>query len=334
MKNRIERYYDGTLDDVSIMSGDKEIDRSKVVITGGGYTIHYKDNNGLPDTKDGIVTGLVSMPGRIYASLDAGSSGYSAVYLRRGGGWHNIYQAPSGKRINSLFVQSIDGLDWQYLWVGQDNDMLYLPVIVGNPYDYETSDIFTPFGYLTTGWFDDDKITLKKLFNKVTIFSDNVNADVNNVTLEYQTDDDTSWTIATLAADSDTLNYTATLNVKAYRLRLRIGVQGVSGSQPRITGLTIDYIVRYPVKHAYTLRFLISDAERDLTGYSEYELTSDKISTLDTWGDAPTALTMNSLYAPFDGKTVLLEEGGVQPFKFRTTSGKELLLGEISLLEI
>ena len=54
---------------------------------------------GLPSGRQGTPITLLTYPGRVFALIDAGDSGYSSVLVRKGSGWHEVYRAPYGERL-------------------------------------------------------------------------------------------------------------------------------------------------------------------------------------------------------------------------------------------
>ncbi len=90
-------------------------------------------DNGLPENRQGPITGFVAYPGRTLSCIDAGASGYSSVMISTGGAtWHESYRAPLGERIFAIGFQVIPGTQPDWLWVRQGAD------IVGVPYPSET----------------------------------------------------------------------------------------------------------------------------------------------------------------------------------------------------
>ena len=66
------------------------------------YYRGYLDNVG-PNSQDisspqnyrGVISQLVSYPGMLVASIDAGDNGYSTVNAYNGSGWCNLFTAPA-----------------------------------------------------------------------------------------------------------------------------------------------------------------------------------------------------------------------------------------------
>lgn len=109
--NSLERYYRSNLDDK-------------------GPT----RDEGMPDGRQGPISGLAGYPPRFYVSIDAGTDGYSSIMAYNGLGYHELYRAPKGERIRNLFIQALPGDEPDRLWFGQGADLLWLPIEL-NPTD-------------------------------------------------------------------------------------------------------------------------------------------------------------------------------------------------------
>jgi len=287
---KIERYYNGNLEDIG-----PDLDA------------------GLPATRQGDISALVSYPGRVYASIDAGSSGYSSILTRVGNGWHEIYRAPYGKRIPGMGYQPIPGSGTGKLWFVQGGDLVWVGV---TPKPDDDDDYYqTGEGYLTTGWFYGGMQTIKKVFDSFTMMVDMVGT-YNYCYVEYQTDNGLTWAKVSGNFDS-ALEEIALATVRPTGRRIRFRVHLIANSYvstPEILAYSVDLYGVVPVKYQYTWTALLSEFngydvnldgnEQIALGYNNAAETA--LAKLDAWTDAATVLTMNSRFSVYDSKTVLL----------------------------
>lgn len=128
-------------------------------------------------------------------------SAYSAVYRYSGYGWHPVWVSPSPDgRPTWAFVSEADG---EYrLWWGYAGKMYRqdLRVTFHNPKaGMEVGvDRFGKRGSIVTGWYDADMPGFDKLLSHMEITTTDVYGDgtpTGLVKVEYQKDDDTSWSI-------------------------------------------------------------------------------------------------------------------------------------------
>lgn len=291
---KIERYYNGNLEDIG-----PDLD------------------DGLPAVRQGDVSCLISYPGRIYASINAGtgSTQYSSVLLYKGNGWHEIYRAPSGMPIYTMYYQSIPNSSTGRLWIAQDRDILWIPVSTSP--DTDPDYYYTPSGYYITGWFYAGMWAIKKVFDSLTMFIENAYPEQIYAEAEYQLDDSTtSW--ITVSGDFDTAVEEislATVRPSGRRIRFRIHLQTYNtGNTPVLSAMSVDLYGVVPVKYQYTWTGLLSEYnaydvnldgnEQIALGYNNAAETA--LAKLDAWTDAATVLTMNSRFSVYDSKTVLL----------------------------
>jgi len=241
---------------------------------------------GLPDNRKGPVVDLVGWPGRIYAAIDAGPSGYSSVQVRMGQGWHEAYRAPRvGERIRSLFLQSIPGTDIRRLWISQGSDILWIP-ISQNP-EYDTNFRYTYEGALTSGRVYSSMQDIAKFYNSIKLATKNLTSNVT-VKIDYRLDGATAWTtlpttFTTSPFQQVAISSTYNATGKWIEYRLRLETNDVTKT-PVVLAIVLDIVTRNKIAYAFPLTFRVFDKDVDLNGQpDDEEIGKNKIDQLDAW---------------------------------------------------
>ena len=291
---KIERYFNRTLDDIGP-------DRDE----------------GLPDDRPGIPKSLVSYPGRVYAGIDAGTSGTSSVLALDGSAWHEVYRTPdTNLRIRSIYIQAIPGTNVDRLWISMGSDILWLPISL-NPYN-ETDYAFTHEGQLVTSWIYAGMQDVVKTWKSLKLFQE---IDANRyIAVDYMVDVDTTWTklSAFTQAPVQERDIASPLpQSKRIKFRLRF-ISFDESITPRLKAMVTEGVAFVPVKTKYSWTFVISkDSQNiDLKGKWNSDLTSlQKRDQLLTWANAGTPLTMRHYSAVYDNKTVWVDPASVAPLR-------------------
>ncbi len=291
---KIERYFNRTLDDIGP-------DRDE----------------GLPDDRPGIPKSLASYPGRVYAGVDAGTSGTSSALALDGSAWHEVYRAPdTNLRIKSIHVQAIPGTNVDKLWISMGSDILWLPISL-NPYN-ETDYAFTHEGQLVTSWIYAGMQDVVKTWKSLKLFQE---IDANrHIAVDYMVDVDTTWTklSAFTQAPVQERDIASPLpQSKRIKFRLRF-ISYDESITPRLKAMVTEGVAFVPVKTKYSWTFVISkDSQNiDLKGKWNSDLTSlQKRDKLLTWANAGTPLTMRHYSAVYDNKTVWVDPASVAPLR-------------------
>jgi len=309
---------------------------------------------GLPSGRQGVVAHLLGYPGQIIACVDGGSTAgipgtgsVSSVLRWRNDGWHEEYRAPvAGKRIRRAHIQVIPGSSVDRLWVAEGMDILWLPVpsVTFDPYR-DAAFLFTHEGTITSSWHYANLQDVQKLFNSLKVFAENVAADASGgqvIEAEYQIDDagDTSaWTPINGTFDTapmEEVSITSDNSATGRRIRYRLRLQTSDNAQtPRVKATVVEVVSRPAVKYSYTFRFRAQDENLDLEGDDDtYAAAETLTSQMETWANAPTVLTMRSVFSPYDNKKVLLDPAKLQPRLLSPDDQTEQHIGEATVFEI
>lgn len=298
-KGGIERYYSSNLDDVG-----------------------PANDEGMPANRDGVVSKMLSYPGRYFAAIDAGASGYSSILVNNLTGWHEIYRAPqAGMRIREIDYESVPGAVSDRLWVcvGDDVIWLHFPSSLMDV-QKDTAMRFTHEAVVESAWMYAGLVDIYKFYRSIKLFSENLSDDLW-VEADYKVDDDTTWTVLT---DKEVFNTspvqeiyispgsTIGVNAKRFKYRLRLYTND-NTKTPEVTSVVIDIISRVPIKYSYALPARLRDADFNLRGERDEQTAMDKISILETWANNLTPVTMRCVHAPFDKKTLFIDPPVLTP---------------------
>jgi len=274
-------------------------------------------NEGLPANRRGPIVAMTGYPGKFFAAIDAGSSGYSSIL--DSDGWHERYRAPLGQQIKAMAYQTIPGTALHRLWIYQGNDMIYLP-FPGNtaneledanyPYTHEFAVILAR---MHAGIFD-----VQKLVKLIKIQSENLEVDDNNdpicwFELDYRLNEDTAWTtFSDLFTTSPTqgIDLTDQFGLAAKRMQFRIrGYTTDNSKTPIFLAIVINAVLRTDVKYMYPLTFRLADYEEYLSG-NEYDTMTakDKLAQIENWADASSdsMLKMDSISQLYHDRMIFL----------------------------
>ena len=250
--NTILRYYNGMLDRIGP-------DKAEV---------------GFPTAnRVGNCVALTGYPGMVIAAYDAGTSGVSTVIAYNQQGWCELYRGTLGKRIQNLYVQSIQGNTVDRLWISEGGSMTWIPLSI-DPFNHpDSSYYFETTGELTTAWYYIGVQGVNKLFNSMRLVIDNVLADYEEIKCEYQTDDATDWTeiygdMDTYVFDtfSEEIDLATTPSVSGKRIRFKFTLISHDGAEtPRLVASVLEAITRIPTKYVttFTARLVDDDTQRD-----------------------------------------------------------------------
>ena len=318
----------------------------------GAYIEKYYQNNmddigpnkdeGLPSNRIGDPTCMMSYPGRIFLAIDAKTTGYSTVMLRRSGGWHEIYRAPYGCPIHDLAIQVIPGMSTR-LWISQEYDLLWLPLPTGtwNPKN-DSNFRYTHESVITTGWINAGFMDVSKFWKSVKLYTENLSGTSQYIVCEYQTEDgalESGWTAITDVFDTSPFEeqtITASYNVTARRIRFRFKLITTSNAESPIMKASIfEALLRFPVKYSYAMTYRLEDYPEGYSGVKDMTVRAETLEAqLDTWADAPTVLTFTCPYSPYSNKKVVIEPSSLKPIQLNTEEQFEKHIGTITLLEV
>ena len=303
---KVERYYGRNLDDIG-----PDLDE------------------GLPGSRRGKVSAMLSYPGRVFLAIDAGNSGYSSILAYKGSGWHEVWRAEqSGQHILGLFHQVIPGSMIGRLWCNAGNEIVWIPFTLNdNIPDTDTQGIFRYFheGTLETPWIYGNMVDVIKQWNNMKLFLEDTST-TEYIKADYKVDTDTGWTA--IAGDyntepSEELKFSTSdpPNLSARKIKIRLRFQGGGDASPSLTALLIEAYGVTPVKYRYVFPCMLSEMDDQRVDLDEneeailgaYSAVETAIAKLRTAVDNGYALTLTSRFSPYTSKTVILSSAIGRP---------------------
>ena len=287
--NGIQRYYNGQFDSIG-----PDLDE------------------GLPEMRRGIVTAMLSLPGKFHVAIDAGANNYSSIL--DSDGWHERYRAPRNQRIRALGYQVVSG-EVNRMWIYQGGDLLYIPFPSSGaneleeypdyPYTHEFAIVGSK---MHAGILD-----VQKMLKQIKIMSSNLYAGRCWFEMDYRLNDDETWiAFSTLFTTSPTqsLDLTSLYGIAGKAIQLRIRGYTSDNTQTPILLASIIYaVLRTDVKYSYPLNFRLMDYEPLLSLQEEDTLTAAaKLTLVENWADSSTTsmLLMTSVSPLFHNKLIFL----------------------------
>lgn len=298
------------------------------------YYRSYLDNIGpnsqdviMPKDYRGVISGLLSYPGMLVCSIDAGDSGYSTVNAYNGTGWCNLFTAPTkGMRIQNIYIQSIPipGGNVGRLWISCADTSLWIPIST-NPLEEPVS-TYNSYKHawnakIELGLVNFGRFTVSKYWESMKFFyfegdypyTITTGLGSRTITLEDETissgdppyyfSEETSFGSGKIQID-----HTANWIIP------EITISNTASSVKYVVrAITIEALSVEDIKRTNTLTVRIADKDKDLIGDFDDYLTADaKLAQLTTWEQTPTALTMTSAVGLMDTKTVFIVRGGIR----------------------
>lgn len=295
----IERYYSGSLDNIS-----------------------PNKDGGMPYDRRGMASSMAAYPGILYTSIDGGNHNYSSIIAWNGQGYHEVWRAPApGIRIyGDIYIQPLPGDNADRLYFSWNGNIISLTV-VGNPYDHNSMGAsenfqyycYAPGGYIETGWIHMGLEEVTKLFNSVKVVGENLGSSRSQIYLDYKLDDDSDYTEVgqfTITNDTGELELdSATYNIIGRRIRLRIRMETLyNNSTPKITAILLEGLKTVPNKQRAVLTFRLKDYGSNLLGEPEDTADVDTtVAKLREWADYAGTIGMSAHVDELNGKRVKLD---------------------------
>lgn len=294
--NGLQRYYGGSVEDVGPNIGE-----------------------GLPAERTGPIVSLLGYPGRYFAVVDGGSSGYSSLLEHSGSGWHEVYRSRYGKRIRGMAYQNIPGSSIDRLWLYEGNITIWLPFasdaqseLMDSAYKY------THEGALILARMHAGMFNVQKLIKSISIWSDNL-GDGQSLEVDYRLDSEETWTATsgTLTSPSSSIDMTSVYGIAGKRIQLRIRFLTTDNTKtPILLAAIVDAVLRTQIKYIYNLTFRVMDDEPTLmprrmdatSSKSAGKSALTKLTQIEEWADADSdsMLYMTSDSPLYNGKYVFL----------------------------
>lgn len=148
---------------------------------------------GLPNKMQGYVSCMSGTKDFLFASIDAGSSGYSSVLAWNGRGWHTIYKSPEiGRTIQAIGMEAItDSRPRLWIFEGFQASYITFPNLTDNPYQYVGAE-YDSDDYFVSSWFGGELSAVLKDMQSVFIKADDC-SQTSTITVELEADNSGVW---------------------------------------------------------------------------------------------------------------------------------------------
>lgn len=309
----VERYYSSALDDVGPNRDD-----------------------GLPASYQGVISALLSYPGRYFAAVDGGTSGYSSILMHNGTGWHNVYTAQvAGERILAVDFQPIPGTTLDRMWIAVGNDIIWIPFpsLTLDP-TKDSNYRYTHYGTWTSGWMYVSMADAYKFFKSVKLFTEDLSSEAQTVEADYQVDDETTWTPLEndfYSSPVQEQDLKEGLGLAAKRIRIRLHLLSNDNTKtPLIKTTVVENISQVAVKYSYAFTYRVLDNDHNLLGAKTEISAEDFQDIVDGWAANLTPLQMNGWRKRFHGKVVYIDPTQSKPI----SEAKEGYIERLTVVEI
>lgn len=313
MGQGLERYYGGQWDDIGPNTG-----------------------HGLPSGRRGYIVDMVGYPGRFFAAVDSGDTGYSSVM--DSDGWHERYRAPKGQRIGMLTFQVTPGNTPDRLWIHQGNDLVWLPFPSESTNELEDANYtYTPEFAVTLSRMHAGMFDVQKLVKKIKIQSDGLEIDGANgepvcwFELDYRLNEDDEWTTIQdkfIESPTQEVDFTRQYGIAGKRMQFRIrGYTTDESKTPVFLAIIISAVIRVDIKSMYGpfTVLLEDDKQVGMRQVDNQYSAAEKLAMLEDFADASndSMLLMNSVSTLLDGKMVFLNMGTRRQIRFAKADNNE-----------
>jgi len=282
---------------------------------------------------------MIGYPGMLIVAFDGGANNYSHIMGYTGAGWHEIWRAPkAGWRIRGLGIEPMPGDAVDRLHLSCGSYELWVPLSV-DPFNH-TVDSYNPYLYnpvneIVSPWYYMSRREIEKLWGTFRAIVETGSGALVNVF--YRTDETTAWTYLgqwnKFAGAELTLSSTYNVTGRRIQFLVQFGPTTDAEITPRIVGWVIEALMKSPKRNRIVLTALVQDDPTTIQGKpdSTYTTASAKLTQLETWDGAPTALLMTSRINAFTAKYYVLDKGG---YRIMQDLGNERYIVQLSLLEL
>lgn len=270
--------------------------------------IGWWKNEGLPTGRRGYCSSMAGALAWMYAALDAGASGESAVMVHNGRGWHEIYRAPLGQRIREVFWQQCPETN-PHIWFSHGNNLRYMkfPNQTLNILN-DSSTVFEPSANVITSTIDAGEPTFYKILKGVQIVSKNLGSTAY-IDVDYQVNNDVGtdeWIYAGRAnvspVDFVSIGADGKGSITQMRLRFRLVSESATVSPVMYSWQAQGHVVE-PIKYQWNLRIKVAGNQNTKKSTPDHK-PDDLLRFLDKAAREMRALRMRTKYVSSDDKIV------------------------------
>lgn len=295
----LERFYNNQLDDI-------------------GPTV----GRGLPADRQGSISAMTGYPGKFFAAVDAGATGYSTIQANTGGPtWHEFYRCPeAGQSILALRIQVVPGAV-DRLWFQQGQDLLWLPL--PSETTDPTQDPAYPYhweGYVTSSRMHSGMQDIVKLWDSIKVVADNLEEDNVWIEIDYLVNDESNpWTTIDEPFElSPSLEqaFSSLVSVKGNFLMVRVRLLTSDElKSPELRATVTSGVARIPQRHGMAPTVRLKDNDINLRNEPDDIASAvEKVLLLDKWSETIEVLQVNSATPIFHGLRVFIESPILNPY--------------------
>lgn len=289
---------------------------------------------GMPSGRQGAIFEMLSYPGRIYMALDGGNTGYSSLMAYTNPGHHELYRGTLGARIRSVFAQVIPGDTIDRLWIGEEDNVLWIPLDPNprkNPnYTYASG------GQVESGWIYNNKQDTLKAWASIKLFTENLSANHQTVTVEYKLDTDLNWT--TLGTVSSSPRQELALNKTSYRIKYRLTLNTDDVTKtPFVKAVVIEGVEIMTVKFSFSIQWQLKDeplGKGDLDEDPTYTRAETLWNIVYGWMTSNAVLTMHHNSSLWDNRKVRIASLAPLQMGNNTSEAIETHLVSMELMDV
>ena len=180
----------------------------------------------------------------------------------------------------------------------------------------------------------------EKYYHAITLVTENLSGTSQYIEVDYRTSENSSWTNISTAFNTSPRQRQSLVSTNntvgrwiQFRFRSYTDDEDVT---PVIVSAILDSIERLDVNdtYSYTVR-LDAGKSLDLKETQESDTGVEKLTQLETWVDSPKPLTLNTVSAFENNKTVFIEGMKKRPLYIRTDDvNKEVRIVDLTLIEV
>lgn len=264
-------------------------------------------HEGMPQGRRGFCSSIIGALAWSYAALDAGT-GYSALMVHNGRGWHELYRGSEGQRIRDVFWQQNPETN-PYIWFSHGYGLRYMkfPNQTLNPLE-DSGMVYEPVATMVTSTLDANEPTFYKILKGIQIISKNLGSTAF-IEVDYQVNNDVgsnNWTRAGRAnvspVDFVPIAADGKGSITQMRLRFRL-VTEVSTTPAIMYSWQAQGHVIEPVKYQWNLRIKVAGNQNTKKSTPDHK-PDDLLRFLAKASREMRALRMRTKYVTSDDKIV------------------------------
>lgn len=286
---------------------------------------------GLPNAREGYVSGMTTLVGWMIYCIDGGASGTSSVYVWDGLSHHEIFRAPLvGMRICDVAIQPVSNAR-NRLWIDCGVDTIYMefPLNKANPL-YDTGAKYHHEFSLTSSTIDMGTASkLQKFIHSLTATTTNLDGAGIRLEVDVQYDDKvgldgiSNWiTVGSfLRSPEDTINIDKG-DITQFRYRLR-GMTDDALTPPDVRGVVPSGFARTDFRLVWNMRIITGKGGVDADDLDDWILEASSY---------PGRIHMTSKWRHMHDYYVIVAPPSSTPIRIGTGSRDEKSVYSLSLM--